>query len=658
MERDRHMTIKFLRLVVCCFLVFTLLVTSCSKKNTEDEVKNTDTIQLTGQDVPIPKYETVDCPFTVPQGTEVECGCMTVPENRNQPDGNQVTIQFAIFRSKSLNPEPDPIVYLAGGPGEHALESVSLTFDQRFAPLTANRDLIVFDQRGTGYSEPALECPELIELAYEVLDQNLEDEESIRLENDATRDCYERLKEQGIDLSSYNSVESAADLNDLRLALSYDEWNLLGISYGTRLALTAMRDYPDGIRSVILNSTVPLQADLYSEVPAAFDRALNVLFSSCANDPLANKAYPDLKEVFFDTINQLNDSPVRFTVIHPLNGKSYDVLMSGDDFFNFMISTLYSTEVIPLVPKVIFDVKAGKYSTLALLVGSNLLDMELQSTGMHLSVQCSEEMPFSSQEEIEGSLEEYPDIREFLEDSLGESSAVCEYWTSTIPDLVENEPVYSDIPTMILSGEFDPITPPAWGKLASETLTNSWFLEFPGLGHDVVVSGNECPLDIALEFFNNPYLEPDKTCLANIEPSDYIILDVNLVPFTSSLYGIKGLIPENWSEITSGVYVRSGLGITALGQQVTPGMDAETILSVLNDSFGLNEDPEKASSRKTNSLEWSIYQEEILGMTIDIALAEGEGITYFILLTCVPDDHRYYYDNLLIPVIDAFAPIE
>jgi pimeloyl-ACP methyl ester carboxylesterase len=652
------MTKKILRLAFCYFLVFTILLVSCTRKDTENKVNNDHNGESTGQKAPVPEYETVDCPFTVPQGTEVECGCMTVPENRDKPDGNQVKIQFAIFRSESINPEPDPIVYLAGGPGEHALESVALTYGRRFAPLTVNRDLIVFDQRGTGYSEPALECPELIELAYEMLDQHLESDEAIALENEATYECYERLKEQDIDLSSYNSAESAADLNDLRLALGYDEWNLLGISYGTRLALTAMRDFPDGIRSVILNSTVPLQADLYAEMAAAFERALNVLYDSCADDPEANNAYPDLKEVLFDTIDQLNDSPAQFTVIHPLNGKSYDVLMSGDDFFNFIISTLYTTEVIPLVPKIIFDTRAGKYSTLALFVGSHLLDMELSSTGMYYSVECSEELPFSSQDEVQASLEKYPDIREFLDDSLDESFSVCEYWTNTVPDPVENEPVYSDIPVLILSGEFDPITPPSWGILASETLTNSRFLEFPGLGHDVVVSGSECPLVIALEFFDSPYSEPNRTCLAEIEPPDYIVLEVNLVPFTNSMFGIRGVIPENWTEIAPGVYARSGLGITALGQQAVPGMDPESILDLLLSSFGIDETPEKASSINANGLEWSIYQEEVLGTVVNIALTEAEGITYFVLLTCVSDDHLFYYQNLLIPAIDAFTPIE
>jgi hypothetical protein len=174
----------------------------------------------------------------------------------------------------------------------------------------------------------------------------------------------------------------------------------------------------------------------------------------------------------------------------------------------------------------------------------------------------------------------------------------------------------------------------------------------------VVVSGNECPLNIALDFYDDPDSEPDRTCLANIEPPDYVILDVNLVPFTNTLFGIKGVMPEGWTEMSPGVHARTGLGITALGQQVIPGMDADTILGMLSGSFGIDENPDKASSKNANGLEWAIYKEETLGLVINIALAEGEGLTYFVLLTCVPDDHPFYYDNLLIPVINAFTPIQ
>jgi pimeloyl-ACP methyl ester carboxylesterase len=143
-----------------------------------------------------------------------------------------------------------------GGPGGHAIESVVLSFDM-FAPFVENRDLIVFDQRGTGFSQPSLNCQELTDLVYDLIDENLSIEEIEDRQIEAVKQCRDRITREGINLSLYNSAQSAADLNDLRMALDYESWNILGISYGTRLALTAMRDFPDGIRSVILDSVYP-----------------------------------------------------------------------------------------------------------------------------------------------------------------------------------------------------------------------------------------------------------------------------------------------------------------------------------------------------------------------------------------------------------------
>ena len=248
------------------------------------------------------EFESAQCQFEIHPGQTVDCGYLTVPEDRSQPDGPTIRLHVAIFRSHSDNPAPDPIVYLEGGPGGQALEAASLVFNRRFAPFLADRDLIMFDQRGVGYSEPALDCQELIDLTYETLAQDLSPEEILALSTEAIRSCRDRLVSEGVNLAAYNSAESAADLNDLRLALGYEEWNLYGISYGTRLALTTMRDYPQGIRSVILDSTYPLPVSINTETPANFDRALNVFFGGCATDPAGSEAYPDLETVFWELV--------------------------------------------------------------------------------------------------------------------------------------------------------------------------------------------------------------------------------------------------------------------------------------------------------------------------------------------------------------------
>lgn len=205
-----------------------------------------------------PRFEPSACPIQIPAGARVECGFLAVPENRTRPDSRTIRLAVAILKSRSENPAPDPIVYLAGGPGASALLEKPLGW-WLDSPFPDNRDFILFEQRGTRFSEPFLNCPE--EDTAAILDPGENNGSYLN----AALQCRDRLLSQGVDLTAYNSVASAADLEDLRAVLGYAEWNLYGVSYGTRLALSAMRDNPAGIRSVILDSTLPLQANI-SEV--------------------------------------------------------------------------------------------------------------------------------------------------------------------------------------------------------------------------------------------------------------------------------------------------------------------------------------------------------------------------------------------------------
>src|SRR5262249_18591448 len=153
--------------------------------------------------------------------------------------------------------------------GGSTLETLSLSYTSLFAPYQADRDVIAFDQRGVGRSQPALDCQELTDLTYQTLSEHISVDESVKLGADAISACGHRLKGQGINLAAYNSAESAADVNDLRQVLGYDQFDLLGISYGTRLALTIMRDFPQAAHSSIIDSVVPLQGDKFEDVLSA-----------------------------------------------------------------------------------------------------------------------------------------------------------------------------------------------------------------------------------------------------------------------------------------------------------------------------------------------------------------------------------------------------
>jgi pimeloyl-ACP methyl ester carboxylesterase len=610
-----------------------------------------------------PHFEPAECQFEIPAGQTVECGYLTVPEDRSHPEGPTIRLHVAIFRSHSNNLTPNPVVYLAGGPGEQALETMPLLFNLRFAPFLANRDFIVFDQRGTGYSEPALDCPEFTDLAYATLDRDLSPEETVALGTEAICSCHDRLVSEGVNLAAYNSAESAADLNDLRLTLGYEEWNLVGISYGTRLALTAMRDYPEGIRSVVLDSAYPLQVSLYAEMPANFDRALNVFFHGCATDPACSEAYPELETVFYQLVDQLNASPVTFSATQPLSGETYDVLMNGDGLIGFLFQSLYSTELIPLLPKILFDVRDANYDILAVVMGSFLSNIEFVSMGMQFSVQCGEEVHFSTPGEFAAAAEAYPEIGRLFDASpnLGEPVfTICEIWGAKEADAIENEPVASEIPTLVLAGEYDPVTPPAWGEMVAETLSNSFYYEFPGVGHGASISGEECPLSIALEFLDDPTTEPDGSCVADMSSPAFVIpeTEIILVPFTAETSGISGVVPEGWVELWPGTYARSGLGLVLLAQQAAPDIEAAVLLQLLTTQSGLGEAPQSVGTREANDLNWSLYEFEAQGLAIDLAIAESKGTSYLILLQSTSSERDFYYTEVFLPAIDGFIPFD
>ena len=598
-------------------------------------------------------FSPASCRFRAPSGQSVDCGYLRVPEDRGQPDGPNIRLHVAIFRTQSESPAPDPIVLLSGGPGENALELVELTFDRIIAPFLVNRDFIMFDQRGAGLSEPALDCPEVIDLTYSVLNQDLSVEESLALRTAAVSACRDRLVGEGVNLAAYTSAENAADVRDLRLALDYEDWNLLGISYGTRLALTTMREYPEGIRSVILDSTVPLQVDFYASIPGNTDRAFSVLFDGCAADASCNEAYPGLESAYFALVDRLNDSPVMLDIPNLITGDRFDSLLDGDGLISFLFQSLYSTEILPLLPKIIYDAREGRFDTVALIQGSLLAQIDFFSIGMLYSVRCGEEVRFSTPERFASAAEDHPRLRGFL-DRLP-IFTICQSWGAREADPIENEAVESNIQTLVLAGEYDPVTPPEWGRIAAETLSNSFYFEFPGIGHGASVSG-DCPLNIALAFLDDPMLEPDPSCIGSLGGPAFVVpeAEITLTPFTDDQFGFSGLVPDGWIEGAPGVHSRSELGIVSMVQQALPGVGTGQLLQILAAEMGLGEAPEVASVRESSFLTWSLYELESEGLSMDVALAQDEtGVTYFIVLQSTCGERQLYYNEVFVPAVDA-----
>jgi len=618
-------------------------------------------------------FQQVPCPMQLPagqvQGNTVDCGYLSVPEDRSDPDSRPIRLAVAIFHPLGGATHPDPIIYLTGGPGGSALEYLFLSFDIAFAPVLAEgRDLIFLDQRGVGLSQPALDCPGVSELGLELLDMEVDGklltgDEAGELFLEAVGDCELDLSAVA-ELSDYNTLANAADVEDLRLALGYDQVNLWGTSYGTRLALEVMRDYPDGLRSVVLDAVYPPDVDLYMDLPANAERAFYTLFESCAADVACNAAFPDLEDVFFDTVDRLDETPAIFEVTNALTRESYKVRTYGADLVAILFSFLYHTDVIPSLPQIIYDAAEGDFDLIALIQGSLMAQRDVVSLGMQISVQCNEEYPFSSLEEYETLLADYPRLVGFLENtSVGKPFFyMCAEWDSGEADPIENEPVTSDVPALLMTGQFDPITPPAWAYRAADTLSNTTVLEFPGVGHGAsVVSG--CPRDTLIAFFDDPTTLLDASCMGEME-AEFVVPSGEAVPvemesFTNEVMGITGLAPVGWIESAPGVYTRgnSALDVTTLIEQAAPGT-ASDLLAGLLARMGAEDAQVSMEEYEVDGLSWALFSLEVQTVAVDIALAESGDQVLLVLLQSTPDELESLVESVYMPAIDALKPIE
>jgi pimeloyl-ACP methyl ester carboxylesterase len=570
----------------------------------------------------------------------------------------------AVFDSPSLDPAPDPVVFLQGGPGGFALETVPMVFETSFRHLLADRDVIIYDQRGVGYSEPSLACPEIQELRTEIVGMDLADEDLSRLQMEAIEACRDRLVASGVDLAAYTSAASAEDLADLREALGIEEWNLYGISYGTRLALTVMRDHPEGIRSVILDSVYPPDADLAADTPENLDRSLRVLFDSCVADEECAVAYPNLEADFYDLLQELEEDPVWAPVLDLATGESYEPVFDGTAFGGVVFGGLYHAEIIPELPRMISDMAAGDTFLLSAVTTMLWAGSAFVSIGMQFSVQCSEEIPFSSRGALDAVLDEHPELAVIFDGSSNLGSGifdVCDLWGTRSPIAEEDEAVVSDIPALVLAGEFDPITPPSWGEHAAETLDAATFVEIPGAGHGPSAS-LECPQAILREFLAAPGDQHALECIGDIGAPGFVTpghfaAQIDLEPFTHEMRGVRlsGVAPATWNWQGSGTWTRSisALDQTSIIQQPVPeARPAEVITSAVA-RFGLSNEP--AGEYETEMGAWTLYEGSRMGGPVTVAVLEVDAGTLLVALLAAPAEVDRLQAEVLFPALDALT---
>jgi pimeloyl-ACP methyl ester carboxylesterase len=483
---------------------------------------------------PVGDYESAPCPFVLPdglvEGDDVECGYLIVPERHELPDGPTIRLAVATLNRTGASESGPPLILLNGGPGQGSDGLFSLFApgeNGTLAALREGRDVVLFDQRGTGRSEPALLCTgDTVEpfdpaAALPTPDDAVEAPEDIDEMIGFYDECLAGWERDGVDLGAYTTAQNAADVAALRTARGYDEVDLLGISYGTRLALTVMRDHPEGIRSVVMGSVLPLEVDLYAGQVVAFDAVLRKIFAGCQDDPACASILPDPEQTLEQLVATLDASPMTVSYEPLAGGDPIAVDVDGSAFLSMLYVAAFVGPLVGAIPALIALTASGAPDGLAVLLPiSDLLSMGVAS-GMLLAVNCQDEAPFSSMANVEAAAEAAEVLAPLRTDAFYQTSGaslqlVCAPLDLASSPAVENEPVTSDIPALLVSGEYDPITPPAYGETVSTFLSNSVHVVLSGVSHDPISSSPDCAVTIVVEFLADPAGRVDTSCADDV----------------------------------------------------------------------------------------------------------------------------------------------
>lgn len=426
--------------------------------------------------------------------TQLQCGKLTVPENWTSPTDKTIDVNVIVVKAIASSAKPDPLFLLMGGPGQAASELVSGLIGI-FRDVHQSRDLVFIDQRGTGLSSPLL-CDDK--------DGDIYKDVSSDFDSSDVQKCLDNFN---VDLSQYNTNSAVLDFDAVRVALGYEEINLYGISYGSRAAMIYMRDKPKALRSVILDGVVPPQIAVGpSGVQAA--RAFDILIEQCKNSVDCQKQYPTLVSDYQKIRAQLEITPVQTMIDHPVSDKKVPLNIDSVKFIGTLHSQLYSIGRRELLPYIINEFANKNYKPFVGLMSQSEDSKSVIYTGLNFNIICNEDVPRASKELLAQSRNNSFSGRHSFEGI----SEVCSQWPKFKAPANFADPVKSDIPTMLLSGELDPVTPPAWGDIAAKGLSNNKHYVANNAGHGLITQ--TCAGSMINEFIGTlDFNDVDSSCL-------------------------------------------------------------------------------------------------------------------------------------------------
>jgi len=459
---------------------------------------------------PLAGVPLVRCQLAHPIGSArvpARCGTLEVLEDPARPEGRKISLRVAVLPADSPKATADPVFVLAGGPGQSITETYP-RIAPAFERLNRERDIVLVDQRGTGGSG-LLACPKI----------GRPDREAELIPAESGRVAGECARSLQADLTKYGTADFVRDLEAVRSALGYEKVNLIGFSYGTRAALAYARTHPDRARTMVLDGVAPFQMIVGADFDRDSERALGVLFERCSAEAACLERYPRLEKEFRDLVIRLDRKPEKVRARHPITGETVDLTVDGDAVRQVVLAFLYQPETAALLPPLLRQAREGDLAPIAAQGILAMADIQAgMSRPLQLSVLCSEDVPL------------YTDPSPgapptFLGNGAREAfRTLCAEWPRAPLDPAFHESPSIEVPTLLLSGEADPVTPPRWADLAAASLPASRRIAVPGQGHGVLVRG--CLPRVVSEFVKRGSPDGlDVSCVERMRPAP-IFLDM------------------------------------------------------------------------------------------------------------------------------------
>ena len=442
----------------------------------------------------------------------IDCGWLhTAPAKGSKKSAFQLPV--VIFRYKGANKNNDPIVYLSGGPGAGAFLDKELIqsfwrniWDNDLSHL--KRDLVLFDQRGSGLSKPKIDCPQYREHSIHLLTTPGTPVENAQTYREATLKCRQTLEDAGLPINQLATHYSAHDVADIMEALNYKEWNIQGVSYGTRLGIEIQRRYPKNVRTLTLDSSYPPSAHLFQDWPVLLNASLERIFKNCEVDSSCTASSNEFRERFWGLMERLKNDPVVFTIQSPRSTIDH-MTLNDETLLAVLFHAEYQSEVLPYLADALFELEQYNYAAFQNYIEDyviNLFDGS-SSDAVYWAVECHDNPVIDPNK-----YKNYNTQHERLSHYLPEDNDVCAIWNQGYNYVALNNKKQTETPVLIFSGEDDPITPSNWAVDSAAAFDNNAYLfSFYGISHSVM-DNMPCATDLYGSFVNNPSQRPRANC--------------------------------------------------------------------------------------------------------------------------------------------------